>query len=263
MSPFHIFTCLCLLCAAGPLSLPAADAPLPDAKTVLQRLIEKAKTSDENDRLFDERYSYTRTQTTEHRNSRGVVKKTDSKETRHLAGRPDPDSVAKEHTTNDTAEEEKEKATLDEDLFKHFKFTVTGRETIAGRPALKIVFVPNPDVKAGRSLAGRVMSRISGELWVDEAESALVRVKFRLTEPVNILAGIAGSLRAFSVQMDCARTADGLWYDRQTTWNVEAREFLSTVVLEGREETSGVTLGPPPVGDVKPLGGRGNGTGDR
>ena len=233
------------------------EATLPEAHTVLQRVLEHSQKAGENDRLFEQRYSFTRTETTEHRNGRGVLKKTESEETRHNAGQMAPadskhpsgraaGSTPKNRNGGDIAEAD-ESAEIDEELLKHFQFTVMGREQIAGRPALKLVFAPAPGVQAGHSLAARVMSRISGEVWVDEAEYELVRVTFRLTGPVNVLAGIAGSLRAFTFQSERARTPDGLWFERQSAWHLEAREFLANQVMDGRQETSAVTPNPFPA----------------
>ena len=242
----------------------AADAPLPESKDVLQRLIEHAQQADENDRRFEQGYRYTRTETTEVRNGKGDLKKSESKEHQHDPARvkaadsessdaqpDDTDSKGRRHKSSKADAEEPE---ISDALLKRFQFKVVAREMISNRMALKLVFSPAPGVKTGGSMADRVMSRIAGELWVDEADSALVKITVRLTEPVNILAGIAGSLRAFTFQTERSRTADGLWFERLSSWHVEAREFLLNRVMDGRQEISDVKPCPSPSTAVNPLG---------
>jgi hypothetical protein len=223
----------------------AAEAALPDAKTVLQGVLQRADKDDENDRLFERRYSYNHTETTECRNGRGVLKKTESTESHHRAGDPatdEPkpvDAPPKKKGKASAKGEKKAPLQLDEELFKRFQFEVTGRETIEGRAALKLVFNPLRN-QPEHSLADRFISRIAGQAWVDEADYSLVKLSFHMTEPVKVIGGLAGLVRALNFQLERTRTADGLWFTRQTTWHLEAREVFVNHIVDFREETSDV-----------------------
>jgi hypothetical protein len=231
---------------------------LPEAATVLQRVIERSHKDGDNDRLFEQRYSFTRTESMEIRNSKGVLKKNESHATHHVAGAAEPADPKKPAGKSGSTRAgkdrkgESESPELDGALLKRFQFKVVGREQVAGRSALKLVFNPAPDAPAASSLPDRVMARITGEAWVDEADYALTKVSFQLTEPVNIWAGIAGSLRTFSFQSESARTAEGLWYERLTTWHLEAREFLVNETMDGKQETAVDPAAPLETGHRTP-----------
>jgi hypothetical protein len=243
-----------LLGAAAVWFAPArgADAPLPEAKTVLQRVLERSQKDADNDRLFEQRYSFTRTETIEYRNGKGALKKTESKETQHQAGaeaaadakppsgKPAADSGRKRGNAKAKGEDQAP-SELDDELVKRFQIEVAGRENLDGRPVLKLVFSPAPNAPSGHSIVDRFINRIAGQAWVDEQEYALVKFAFHLTGPVNMLGGLAGSVRALNFQFDRARTADGLWFTRQTTLHLEAREVLFHHILDSREETSAIT----------------------
>jgi hypothetical protein len=254
ISTINHFVMSALLSAAAVWSMPAhgADAPLPEAKIVLQRVLERSQKDAENDRLFEQRYNYTRTETTEYRNGKGALKKTESKETQHHAGetvaadakhppgKPDADSGQK-HGSVKAKRDDKPPGELDDELVKRFQIEVAARENLDGRPVLKLVFTPAPNAPSGHSIVDRFINRIAGQAWVDEHDYALVKFAFHLTAPVNVLGGLAGTVRALNFQFDRSRTADGLWFTRQTSFHMEAREVLFNHILDSREETSAIT----------------------
>src|SRR5215471_16687192 len=51
------------------------NGPAPKMEEFLPRVLERAKTEEENERTFKQRYTYERTKLTEFRNGRGEVKK--------------------------------------------------------------------------------------------------------------------------------------------------------------------------------------------
>ena len=66
-----------------PLFAQDTNAPLPTIELILRRVVERVKKESDNDRAFDERYSYSRTKVTEYRNSAGELKKREEKSSLH------------------------------------------------------------------------------------------------------------------------------------------------------------------------------------
>src|ERR1044071_9539132 len=73
---------LTVLLAGFPLLLPAANIgtpPLPSIETVLKGVKEQAEKEGEQERLFKQQYTYTRTRVTEYRNGDGELTKRDER----------------------------------------------------------------------------------------------------------------------------------------------------------------------------------------
>src|SRR5437660_2825554 len=156
-------TLLGLTLVGIPTSLPAqivAKPPLPSAESVLRRVVENYEKENDNDRLFGQRYSYTRTKVTEYRNSKGELKKRELKKSANnpavvsVANRAQPvmskQESSKDATRNDAVTDthsnvrgkafEKRDFTLNDDLLGRFQFTLAGREMVNGRPILILDF---------------------------------------------------------------------------------------------------------------------------
>jgi hypothetical protein len=234
--------------------------PLPSVETVLQRVAEKSAEEDENNRVFEQRYFYTRTKVTEYRNSKGEVKKREekrgdndpyrkSRETHRKssnaksssAGGTEPNEAVSETHSNVRGKAfEKKDFLMDEELLKRFDFTVAGREILNGRPALIVDFQPAKKQSPARNLKERFINKAAGRVWVDEADYALVKADLHLTEHVNVLGGLVGAVWNFTYGFLRERTPDGLWFTRNTDWHLEGRELFVRRTVDYHEERDDV-----------------------
>jgi hypothetical protein len=235
-------------------------APLPPVDAVLKRAVEHSAKEDENDRLFNERYGYTRTKVTEYRNSNGDLKKREEKKSQNnpvfkpVTYSPPP-AETKPRSGNDTVVLEKNadgstkvrgKAydkkdfSLSNDLFSRFQFTLAGREMVNGRAALVLDFKPRSNDLPERNIKDRFINKAAGRIWVDEEDTVLARADLHLAEKVNLLGGLVGAVNGFRYQFDRERTAEGLWFTRGVNWRLEGREVFVRRVIDFHEERSGV-----------------------
>jgi len=234
--------------------------PLPPVATVLKRVAETSATENENDRAFREQYHFTKTKVTEFRNENGEVKKREEKKREYdplrksraaqpqyatqkagSTGGPKADEAGSEARSIERGKGfGKDDLLMNPGLLKRFDFKVTGREVLNGRPALVVDFQPARTDLPVRNLKDRFINKAAGRVWVDEADYALVKADLRLTEQVNVVGGLVGAVRKFTFGFLRERTAEGLWFTRNTGWHLEGREVFVHRTVDYREERADV-----------------------
>jgi hypothetical protein len=124
-------------------------------------------------------------------------------------------------------------------LLNRFVFVLHGRETINGRDTLVVDFKPKTGKLPERNLKERFINHAAGRVWLDEAEYKLVKADLHLTEKVDVLDGIVGSVWTFHILFERQRTDDGLWFTHAMSWHLEGREaFLRRTVDYHEQLTS-------------------------
>jgi hypothetical protein len=61
-----------------------------------------------------------------------------------------------------------------------------------------------------------------------------------LTEKVNVVGGLVGSIWKFDYGFDRVRTADGLWFTHGVDWHLEGREVIVRRTVDYHEGKSEV-----------------------
>jgi hypothetical protein len=128
---------------------------------------------------------------------------------------------------------------LTPDLVSRFQFALRGTANLNGRKAYEIVFVPKRPEPPVRRMADRLLNRISGTLWIDAAEFELARAELHLRSEVDLLGGIAGTLKRLAYTLVREKVAEGLWLNSYTTSNIEGRKFLDSLRIKTRSSTTG------------------------
>ncbi|HAV64532.1 MAG TPA: hypothetical protein DCY13_19460 [Verrucomicrobiales bacterium] len=128
------------------------------------------------------------------------------------------------------------------ELLSRYLFEVQGREVINGRPNLIVTFKPGPGERDSDRLVDRVLDRIGGIIWIDEAEYELTRADIRLREKLNIWGGLLAQLEQLHLQILRTREPDGRWRDQLTEARfvgraVARRINVRTIDLSSPEET--------------------------
>jgi hypothetical protein len=237
---------------AGGMAEPApapAPADPPDLETLLQSAVEHARRDREMEARFRERYAYVRTKLTETLNADGEVKKREYLRREHTPERPEPDpwAEAEPDAARSRRAYERRDVPMSTNLLARFRFTLAGREDIAGRPAWVVDFAPAAERLPAANLIEKFINRMAGRVWIDVAEQYVRRGEFRLTEPVNVVGGLVGALRQCEVFFERTRTADGLWYTHLLTWRIEGRQLWSRRIMAHRETLTEVRPAPGAV----------------
>jgi hypothetical protein len=234
----------------GPLTaawaIDAEAPPLPAVETVLERLAEHSPKEAANDLAFKQRYQFTRSRETEVRNSKGELHQRDLKTqvNKPMPNLGKPEAAAETQTNRQGKSGRKADFAVDREFLARFQFTLVGRETIGDRPTLILDLEPAAKRPPERDLKDRIINKMAGRVWVDEAESVLVKADFHLTEKVNVVAGLVGNIARFTLSFHRKRTADGLWFTPRLEWQVDGREVFVGRTIVSHEEISQVQLAP-------------------
>ncbi len=102
----------------------------------------------------------------------------------------------KKRLKSSAADEEKakkeEREAIDE-AFRVFEIVMEGRETIDGRPAIRLSFKPKPGLKA-KSREVKILQNFAGHVWFDENLYELVRLEVEAIQDVSFGFGVLAKL---------------------------------------------------------------------
>ncbi len=240
--PLGVLVLLLVLTAPGRgagSEAPADGTAPPDLDRLLRRAVENARGDREMEGRFKARYAYVRTKTTDTLNAEGELKKREHVRREHTPARPEPDPWAEVEDDRTRAYERRD-VPVTTNLLQRFRFTLAGREELAGRPAWVVDFEPAGDRQPADSLIERFINRMAGRLWIDAADAHVIRARFHLTGPVNVVGGLVGALKHCEVFFERARTEEGLWFTRRLTWRIEGRKLFTRRLMTHHEELTEV-----------------------
>lgn len=198
------------------------DKPLPDITTLMGQVEANERKSE----AIQKNYIYSETNTFDERDSREVVKKTESRDTEvfWLNGVPvqrtlkkdgtplTEDEARKENERIDTivkkATERREKADAkgkETDPRGHDELTLTRilelgrfsdprREVINGRDTIVVDYLGDPKAKTHNYAEG-VFRALSGTVWVDEQDRTLGRLEGHFSHDFKIASGLAANVK--------------------------------------------------------------------
>lgn len=236
----------------------AEAKPLPTMDFLVQKVTERAvNDEDKNDNLFDMNYQYTRSRVWEYRNSKGDVvsheeKKSVENKPERIAARnarlaaankPVPASPpsTRSEAVSETHSNIRGKALKVKDysignLMQRFQFKLIGRDVINGRPSYVVDFRPKSDDLPVNSMADKFINKAAGRIWIDAEDYAISQAQLRLTEQVNILGGLVGSVWKFTYAFTRLRTPEGYWFARNMDWHLEGREVVFNRIVDYHEQ---------------------------
>ena len=107
-----------------------------------------------------------------------------------------------------------------------FRFHWVGRTEQDGRGVLEFSFEPDPSFKSSKLFA-IVYAHMVGTVWVDEANSEVVRIDARLRDDVSIAAGLIVKIdRGAQASLRQQEVATGIWEPVQYSYDYQGRKLL-------------------------------------
>jgi len=111
-----------------------------------------------------------------------------------------------------------------QDLLRASTLTTIGRESVDGRSCLIVEIRGNPDYKA-QSQAEKLAQHLEGRLWVDEEDLQVARAEARLSK-LKIAGGLVASLKEARLVFEQKRVNDEIWLPTRAEAEHQGRLFL-------------------------------------
>jgi len=229
----------------------AADSSSTALQAILSGVLERAKVEDDNDRAFKQTYMFTREKVVEKYNGDGALLSRNIKSGTHRVRGVDPDQTPADETPDKKvvtgtprnphpapqAQSFNKNQLINADFTNRFDFKLVGQEILDGRNMYVIDFAPADKILPENQIQDRVINKAAGRVWVDTNEFAIAKADLHLTKPVEAGFGILGALWKGTFTFDRARTDDGYWFTRNSSWHAEGR-----LTLFERYETHSETI---------------------
>jgi len=115
-----------------------------------------------------------------------------------------------------------------EDLITQFEWSFADTERVNGRPATILSFRPKPGAvyKGTDPKAEKFIRKVSGRVWVDDAERAIARIEFKSTEPMKSAGGLLWTLNSFFAREERKRLPEGVWVDSTGEYFIDASALV-------------------------------------
>ncbi|HEY2798681.1 MAG TPA: hypothetical protein VGK26_12385 [Thermoanaerobaculia bacterium] len=119
----------------------------------------------------------------------------------------------------------KERAVVDE-IFRMDDIGVVGRETVDSRPAIIVSFAPRPGYKPVTE-GGKVIQKLAGRAWIDEADRQLVRLEARLVDSMGVGPAKLARLQKGATAFFQRKKVNGeVWLPAEAHFSGAAKAFL-------------------------------------
>jgi hypothetical protein len=126
------------------------------------------------------------------------------------------------------------------ELLARYQFAVKQRVVLSNRPTLVVTFKPRVADMPSRSVEDKILNRLTGTLWIDEAEADTARVEANLVESVAVgWFGWLGSLTRCELSLTRQRMPDGVWINDRMTLFIQARKLVASERYRLTEESRG------------------------
>lgn len=241
------------------------DSPLPPPEEILMRYLDKVKDRDEEEIL--RRYSFRRSTVVEKLDNDGTPE--ERTEYLHDIGpvedalfarliEKDGEPLSDQERRKESQRIEKFRRKRREALRKHEKrkppdddleinqaligrytWKVTGVELVNGRAAYVLSFEPRSGKLPAKKRMDHALNKAAGTVWVDAAESELVRIRVHLTEEIKFWGGLLGRISAFALQVENVRTEEGDWLLSVEKVYVRGRVFLRSMHVRTNRHSTG------------------------
>jgi hypothetical protein len=126
------------------------------------------------------------------------------------------------------------------ELLDRYQFAVKERMVLSNRSTLVLTFKPRDTNLPAQKVQDKLLNRMAGTLWVDEADADTARVTASLVEPVSLgFLGWLGSLTRCELSLERQRMPDGVWINTRMTLLMHCRRLTAALRFRLIEESRG------------------------
>jgi hypothetical protein len=128
-----------------------------------------------------------------------------------------------------------------EELLSRYRFEVIKRVYKDNRPTLLVTFEAKNDPDSGGTIKDKLLNRLAGTLWIDEAEADTAKLKISLVEPLSVgWLGLLGSVTKCEFTLERQRMPEGVWINTRNSLQIHYRKLTATTHFRKTEHSSGI-----------------------
>lgn len=140
--------------------------------------------------------------------------------------RSSEDAAARQRRLARQEERRREEQRVVDEVFLMDEIVVVRRETIDGRPTVIVDFTPKPGYQPVTE-GGKVIQKIQGRAWIDEADRQLVRIETRLVGNMGVgPARVARLQRGSSLYFERRKVNGEIWLPSEARFTGAAKVLL-------------------------------------
>lgn len=109
-----------------------------------------------------------------------------------------------------------------------YVFSLVSRTNVNGRSAFEVAFRPRQKNLPGKELAERVLNHAAGSIWIDAQEFEVAKAHVHVDSEVTVGGGLLGSLKRAVFMLERTRLPAGIWFERSTKTDYEARKLTES-----------------------------------
>ncbi len=129
---------------------------------------------------------------------------------------------------------------LTPELLGRYQFAVERRVVLSNRPTLVLKFTPKEGALPSSTVMDKLLNRMAGRVWIDEADADTARIEVGLIEPVSLgFLGWLGSLNQCEMSLERQRMPDGVWINLKQSLLIQCRKLTANLRFRTTEVDSG------------------------
>jgi hypothetical protein len=117
-----------------------------------------------------------------------------------------------------------EQQVIDE-LFQVYTFTIVGRQSVDGHPAVAVDFAPKANI-APKTDEGRLMKKIKGRVWVSEPDYQVARVQAEMLEDISVLGFLGKLYKGTTASFERRKINNEIWLPAEARFDGSGRAFI-------------------------------------
>ena len=117
---------------------------------------------------------------------------------------------------------------FNDELINRYNAEVVGTEQRDGRTAYVIRFAPKSGKLPVKRRIDYALNKLRGKLWIDSNGFAVLGVEFELAEPVNVWAGLLGSVSELQGRIHLIELGGGAWYFKDMQLRLRGRMLFQS-----------------------------------
>lgn len=119
----------------------------------------------------------------------------------------------------------REEQQMIDELFQIYTFTVVGRQSVDGHPAIAVDFVPKANI-APKTDEGRLMKKVKGRVWVSEDDYQVARVQAEMLEDIAVLGFLGKLYKGTTASFERRKINNEIWLPAEARFDGSGRAFI-------------------------------------